>query len=194
MILGSPPTAREGARTLRTPLVPGLRALVRSSLAKGIGWGKNEQTDPGVACLLKLRHAAGVVHSLATAPVTSSGAVLARHFCSPYGLLVVRTLRGPLLAAVKDCTDNRRYRRGIPLSNTPRQCCCRSARHGPANPDWRFHRERQLEGMADQVVNIVAPTRVEIQQDGTIPVVTPGSTDGSKGMMVPGVETLPVDT
>ncbi|KAJ1215394.1 hypothetical protein NDU88_003003 [Pleurodeles waltl] len=45
----------------------------------------------------------------------------------PLGLLVVRTPRGPLLATVWDCTDNRRHRRGIPLYNIP--CLCRSTRH-----------------------------------------------------------------
>ncbi|KAJ1205302.1 hypothetical protein NDU88_000737 [Pleurodeles waltl] len=57
---------------------------------------------------------------------------------------------------------------------------------GPASPDWRSCGERQLEGTADQIVDIVAPTRVEIEQDGTMGVVTPGSTDGSMGTMVLG--------
>ncbi|KAJ1189964.1 hypothetical protein NDU88_006705 [Pleurodeles waltl] len=63
----------------------------------------------------------------------------------------------------------------------------------PTSPDWRSRGERQLEGTADQIVDIAAPTRVEIQQDGTIVVVTPGSTDGSVEMMVLGAESLPVD-
>ncbi|KAJ1209477.1 hypothetical protein NDU88_004855 [Pleurodeles waltl] len=65
---------------------------------------------------------------------------------------------------------------------------------GPASPDWRSCRERQWEGTADQVVDMTATTRVEIQQDGTMAVVTPRSTDGSKGTMVLGAEVLTVDT
>ncbi|KAJ1191559.1 hypothetical protein NDU88_000875 [Pleurodeles waltl] len=32
------------------------------------------------------------------------------------------------------CTDNRQYRRGIPLNNIPRRCRCRSARHDLEGP------------------------------------------------------------
>ncbi|KAJ1098815.1 hypothetical protein NDU88_003922 [Pleurodeles waltl] len=65
---------------------------------------------------------------------------------------------------------------------------------GEASPDWRIHRERQLEGTAAQVVDIAAGTRVEIKQDGTMAVVTPGLADGSMGTMVQGAEMFPVDT
>ncbi|KAJ1117900.1 hypothetical protein NDU88_006096 [Pleurodeles waltl] len=62
---------------------------------------------------------------------------------------------------------------------------------GPASPDWRSCGERRLEGTADQIVDIVASTTVEIQQDGTMAVVTPGSTDGLMGTMVPGAGVTP---
>ncbi|KAJ1096135.1 hypothetical protein NDU88_001279 [Pleurodeles waltl] len=229
-----------------------------------------------MACLRSQRHVAGGVHSLVTAPW--SGAVFVRRLCSRSGLITVRTLRGPLPAAVWGGADSQRHHRGIPLNNTPRRCSCHSARHGPggargcsgyvrdhrkgfmkvkaklramnirymllyrshlkvisggkshffdrpeevwrwlemwdiaapsrterigltvccplgpASPDWRSRGERQLEGTVEQVVDIVAPTRVEIQQDGIMAVVTPGSTDGSMGTTVPGVETVPVET
>ncbi|KAJ1088000.1 hypothetical protein NDU88_001159 [Pleurodeles waltl] len=57
--------------------------------------------------------------------------------------------------------------------------------NGPASPDWRIRGDRELVGTTDQVVDIVASTRVEIQQDGTMAVVTPRSADGSMGTMVP---------
>ncbi|KAJ1148574.1 hypothetical protein NDU88_001402 [Pleurodeles waltl] len=65
---------------------------------------------------------------------------------------------------------------------------------GAASLDWRICKERQLEGTADQVLDIVASTRVEIQQNGTMAMVTPGLADGSMGTMVPGAEMIPVDT
>ncbi|KAJ1208513.1 hypothetical protein NDU88_003898 [Pleurodeles waltl] len=42
------------------------------------------------------------MHSLATTPAIPSGAVFVRYFCSPSGLLVVWTPRGPLPAAVAE--------------------------------------------------------------------------------------------
>ncbi|KAJ1188907.1 hypothetical protein NDU88_005663 [Pleurodeles waltl] len=43
--------------------------------------------------------------------------------------------------------------------------------------------ERQMEGTAEHVVDIDTANRVEIQQDGTMVVVTPGLADGSKGTL-----------
>ncbi|KAJ1157217.1 hypothetical protein NDU88_009932 [Pleurodeles waltl] len=65
---------------------------------------------------------------------------------------------------------------------------------GVASLDWRTYGERQLEGTADQVVDIAAATRVEIQHDGTMAVVTPGLADESMGTMVQGTGMFPVDT
>ncbi|KAJ1154177.1 hypothetical protein NDU88_006931 [Pleurodeles waltl] len=65
---------------------------------------------------------------------------------------------------------------------------------GPASLDWRYRGERQREGTADEVVDMIAPTRVEIQQDETMAMITPGSTVGSMGTMVLGAVVLPVDT
>ncbi|KAJ1170316.1 hypothetical protein NDU88_002194 [Pleurodeles waltl] len=62
---------------------------------------------------------------------------------------------------------------------------------GAASPDWRIRGERQLEGTADQVVDIAAATRVEIQHDGNMAVVTPGVADGSVGTMDQGAEMFP---
>ncbi|KAJ1098111.1 hypothetical protein NDU88_003227 [Pleurodeles waltl] len=65
---------------------------------------------------------------------------------------------------------------------------------GEASPDWTIRGQRQLEGVADQVVDIDATTRLEIQHDGTMTVVTPGLADGSMEMMDQGAEMVPVDT
>ncbi|KAJ1167114.1 hypothetical protein NDU88_007507 [Pleurodeles waltl] len=54
---------------------------------------------------------------------------------------------------------------------------------GAASSDWRTRGERQMRGTAEQVVDIDTANRVEIQQDGTMAVVTPGLADGSVGTL-----------
>ncbi|KAJ1143040.1 hypothetical protein NDU88_009352 [Pleurodeles waltl] len=63
---------------------------------------------------------------------------------------------------------------------------------GVDGPDWRTRGERQMEGTAEQVVGI--DNRLEIQQDGTMAVVTPGLADGSRGALDKGEERIPADT
>ncbi|KAJ1149081.1 hypothetical protein NDU88_001899 [Pleurodeles waltl] len=65
---------------------------------------------------------------------------------------------------------------------------------GVDGPDWRTRGESQMEGTAEQVVDIDTDNRIEIQQDGTMSVVTPGLADGSRGALVQVAERIPADT
>ncbi|KAJ1122396.1 hypothetical protein NDU88_000885 [Pleurodeles waltl] len=58
-------------------------------------------------------------------------------------------------------------------------------------PDWRTRGDSQVEGTATQMVATDTDRRIEIQQDGTMVVVTPGSADGSSGELEQGVERIP---
>ncbi|KAJ1104844.1 hypothetical protein NDU88_002253 [Pleurodeles waltl] len=63
---------------------------------------------------------------------------------------------------------------------------------GVDGPDWRTFGDSQVDSTAAEVVATDTDHRIEIQQDGTMAVVTPGSADGSNGELEQGVERIPV--
>ncbi|KAJ1091326.1 hypothetical protein NDU88_004453 [Pleurodeles waltl] len=65
---------------------------------------------------------------------------------------------------------------------------------GVDGPDWRTRGESQVEGTAEQVVDIDTDHRMESQQDGTMAVVTPELADGSRGALDHGAQRIPADT
>ncbi|KAJ1080586.1 hypothetical protein NDU88_000781 [Pleurodeles waltl] len=62
---------------------------------------------------------------------------------------------------------------------------------GVDGPDWRTRVDSQVEGTAAQVVATDTDHRIEIQQDGTMALVTPGSANGSNGELEQGAERIP---
>ncbi|KAJ1162868.1 hypothetical protein NDU88_003333 [Pleurodeles waltl] len=64
---------------------------------------------------------------------------------------------------------------------------------GVDGPDWRTGGDSQVEGTAAQVVATDTNHRIEIQQDGTMAMVTSVSADGSNGELEQGAERIPAD-